>query len=136
MTNQESITRFDQGVDVRRPHSLASSGSCKWRGSLEYRYEDTQEVVSVPNVWYNQPYWERVSLIRFEARRMDDFADRIRDNPPFHMDADESVAIVLRYRERARRMREAADRMEAAGTKTHPVAASLMQLDFSDIAPL
>lgn len=120
---------FEQSVDVSRPHTLLTINT-RAHGSLLYRYDDTGEAVTVPNIWYNQPYLTRVGAVLYEADRRDEFATRIESCPPLHVSRDSAADIARRFRERANKIRSEAVRMKGAGSDSHPVAASRIELDF------
>lgn len=120
---------FGQSIDITRPHTLLTVDT-KHNGQLEYRYDDTQEVVTVPNIWYNQTYQTRVAGVRWQAQLRDEAADRYLRVPPLNLTKPQIDQVAAQYRSSARRIRSEADRMQAAGVATHPVAASHMQLDF------
>lgn len=119
---------FQQGIDSKRPHTLLTIDT-RFSGSLSYRYEDTGQVVSVPNIWYNQPYHARVWKLRADAKQQETYALQA-DKIPFGCTPEAAAASASYHRERAAEIGAYADRMEAAGSLTHPVAASHMP--FSD----
>lgn len=129
MTDQTQQPQFIQSLDVERPHSLLTKDT-KFAGSLEYRYDDTGEVVSVPNIHYNQPFDQRAEAVRFDAQRADEQAESILKSAPVYITTERAAELSRLHRERAARIRAEADRMIAAGVKTHPVAAARMQLDY------
>lgn len=63
------LALFEQSIDHSRPHVLMTVNT-KHAGSLEYRYGDAGEVVSVPNIWYNQTCQVRAAALRWEAFRL------------------------------------------------------------------
>jgi hypothetical protein len=66
---------FQQSLDRTRPHEHLDVRTetlrkqNKWPGHLVYRYLDTDDVVIVPNCWYNQPVAWRVAHMRWHAAR-------------------------------------------------------------------
>ena len=120
---------FTQALDVSRPHTLLTIDVVR-SGSLTYRYDDTQERVTVPNIWYNQTFQSRVAAIRMDAKRRDESSDRYQRNPTVGLSADSVDRIVQQLRHRATLMRQEADRLEAAGVDSHPVFASRLDLGF------
>lgn len=126
---------FSQFIDITRPHTLLTVDS-KHNGSLEYRYDDTNEVVTVPNIWYNQTYQTRVEYVLWLAKLKDEAAQKYRRAPPHTASESDIDRVVAQLRASASRIRSEAGRMEAAGSATHPVAASHMQLDFDVDATL
>ena len=125
-------TQFAQGIDTSRPHTLLTS-DVTHSGSLLYRYDDTQEMINVPNIWYNQPFQVRVAVVRFEAKDQDERAARLAKFPqPHDLSPAAVAAIVERFHARAARIRAEADKMEAAGDPARPVAASQIELDYGE----
>lgn len=120
---------FHQSVDSDRPHTLLTEDT-RHSGSLVFRYDDSGELITVPNIWYNQTYLARVSAVRFYAQRQREFADRMMRNPPFQHTQSAVDDIVRRIIQRAERIEAEADRMATEGRDSHPVAASRMQLDY------
>lgn len=121
---------FSQALDTTRPHSLLTRNAAN-SGCLEYRYDDTGLHVRVPNCPYNQPYWMRVDYLRnWLARNADLKAEQWLRNPPFGASPEQAKAMALKHQTYARTIRAEADRMERAGSSTHPVAASSMILHF------
>jgi hypothetical protein len=122
---------FEQCIDVNRPHTLLTENT-QHCGSLLYRYNDTGESVTVPNIWYNQTYQVRVQSLLFEAARTQEMGEKFMANPPSRMSAEAAQNIGLRYLERAERIRSEARRMQKAAIAGYPVAASRMELDFGE----
>jgi hypothetical protein len=122
---------FQQSIDAGRPHTLLTK-DVRVSGSLEYRYDDTGQRVSVPNIWYNQCYQTRVAAINSQADLCEGQAKQYLKSPPYQVSPDAAANIAQRYKERAARIRIEARRIEAASNRTKPVAASLLALDFGD----
>ena len=122
---------FEQQLDASRPHTLLTTDT-KYSGSLQYRFDDTDEVVTVPNIWYNQTYQTRAAAVRFEAQRADEMAAKYDRCPPLGMTPNASKDVARRYRERAALIRAEADRMIAAGEADFPVRAALLTLDYGN----
>jgi hypothetical protein len=57
---------FAQSIDRSRPRGLLTANPLR-SGSLQYRYTDTDETITVPNIWYNQTVESNVSRIRYDA---------------------------------------------------------------------
>lgn len=57
-----TYSTFAQGLDTSRPHTPLTE-NIQFSGSLLYRYEDTKEEVTVPNIWYNQTFQIRASCL-------------------------------------------------------------------------
>lgn len=114
---------FAQGLDSSRPHTLLTEG-IKVSGSLLYRYDDTREEVTVPNIWFNQPFQIRAASLRWQAQRQEDAAARYESNPqPYNLEKEKIAAFVDRMRGLAAMMRAKADRLEATGDIFRPVFA-------------
>jgi hypothetical protein len=126
---QQVRAAFAQSVDVTRPHTLLTE-DCRHSGSLLYRYDDTAELVTVPNVPYNQPAAERVQYIRWQADGVHDQAQRLRTNPPYGVSEAVARRMVQSRLERAERMRREAARVERADRPGYPVEASRLDVDF------
>lgn len=124
-------TQIEQSIDPARPHTLLT-GDIRRSGSLVYRYDDTGETVSVPNIWYNQPFDARVSVVRWDAEKQAEHAAQIKKYPPFGLSPSAVADLARRYLERAARIRAEAARMEAAGECSRPVAASRIPLNYGD----
>lgn len=126
------ITPFQQSLDKARPHTLLTSNP-KTCGSLDYRYDDTQETVRVPNIWYNQPSYLIVSYLRWKAQVKDESADSLLKYPPPKLTVEIISNIVNQYRASANLFRSEALRMEEAHIPTHPVVASHLQLNLANL---
>jgi len=120
---------FAQFVDVGRPHTLLTENT-RFSGSLLYRYDDTGELNTVPNAWYNQTAQTRAAYTRFQAKNADDFAAQMLKCPPLGMTQAAATQIAGRYRARAAQIRSEADRIERLSVPSHPVAAGRTQLDY------
>lgn len=120
---------FAQVLDIHRPHTLLTTNARR-SGVLEYRYDDTQETVIVPNIWYNQTWQTRVEAIRFDAFLAEEQAQKYEKNPPRGVTPKMAADIARRYRKRAARIRSEADRMAAACVDGYPVQASRADLDY------
>ncbi|MDK9702495.1 MAG: hypothetical protein OEL20_05095 [Sulfuritalea sp.] len=131
MTTPQSPPTFQQCLDPARPHTLLTEDTRR-SGTLPYFYDDTQERVAVPNVWYNQTFQTRVATVRWNAMRVFERAAQIQRSPPYGLTPAAAADIARRYRARGERMRTEADRMEAAGRALHPVAASHLPLNYGD----
>lgn len=75
---------FSQSLDRSRPHELLPQrvkgkeldpSRC---GNLRYRYTDTAETCTVPNIWYNQTRDMRVSWWEFEVSRRQEHVKSVR----------------------------------------------------------
>lgn len=75
---------FAQSIDRERPRELVlplfkgEPVDPSKMGSLKYRYLDTGETATVPNIWYNQTVEMRLSWWEFEARRTREQANAAR----------------------------------------------------------
>lgn len=65
MTPTNTATR-QQEVDTTRAHELLTENP-EYAAQLVYRYADTGETISVPNVWYNQTPAYRVMCLLARA---------------------------------------------------------------------
>jgi len=102
---------FAQSIDRSRPRGLLTANPLR-SGSLQYRYTDTDETITVPNIWYNQTVESNVSRIRYDATCHDEKVRELTEKPPYGY----SKAAVRReiglYRRRALIARQAADKLE------------------------
>lgn len=75
---------FSQSLDRSRPHELlipelkGKPQDPSRMGNLTYRYLDTDETVTVPNIWYNQTVAMRLSWWEFEVRRTEQQLAQVR----------------------------------------------------------
>lgn len=125
----ERAAAFEQSLDVCRPHTLLTLNT-KRSGQLLYRYDDSGELIRVPNVWYNQTADVRAAAVRWDAAQQFRMADEIEARPPLDMTRSAAAQIAARYRERGRRIEGEARRMEAASRAGHPVEAARMAMDY------
>lgn len=120
-------------INISRPHTLLTQ-SPRFSAQLEYRYDDTNEVVSVPHLWYNRPYTESVFKLEEDAKREELYAtqidkialgyDPLTASPQQKEEYSTTLKNARKHRERAEDIRAYAARMEEIGSPTHPVAAS------------
>jgi hypothetical protein len=106
--------RFSQVLDKNRSHTLLTTNT-KQSGQLLYRYNDTGEETLVPNVWYNQTYQCQVESLRWYAQQDIERAIKVETRPPVGMTKAASDQIAQRYREKAARLNEEADRIQSEG---------------------
>jgi hypothetical protein len=128
--NQNTTPVLNQSIDYKRPHTLLTK-SQKQAGSLLYRYDDTQEVTLVPNIWYNQPYMARVEYMRWRANLHYANAEKVLTSPPKGLSSKDISELISRCRTQAIEIEALAAKIEAAGVATHPVAASNISLHLS-----
>lgn len=99
---------------VHSPHKLLTDLT-QPTDTLTYLYTETNEVVSVPNVWYNQPYHYRMEMLLIEAdvlwARMNGFIVAARK--------DEALRCYVQYTHRLAAWRW----LKANGDPAYPVAA-------------
>lgn len=75
---------FSQSLDRSRPHELlvpmvkGKPQDPSRMGNLTYRYLDTDETVTVPNIWYNQTVAMRLSWWEFAVRRTEQQLAQVR----------------------------------------------------------
>lgn len=123
-TGSSAEGSFAQALNADRPHTLLTSNP-KRSGTLAYRYDDTGEVVRVPNIWYNQTFQTRVATIRWDAQVLDDQAAMFEQHPPLGMSVVAAADIAGRLRLKAAQRRAQADVIELAGNPAYPVLASV-----------
>ena len=114
---------FEHSIDHSRPHALMTV-TTKHAGSLEYRYGDTGQVVSVLNIWYNQTCQVRAAALRWEASRLCADTAAYQRNPPFVEYEAALENVVTRMLLSATRLNAEADGLEQAGRAAFPVAAT------------
>lgn len=119
---------FQQTIDADRPHTLLTLDT-RTSGTLRYRYDDTQQEVEVPNIWYNQTYKERAEAVRWQAQTREEAARWYAKYPPVGQAAPDVAIVIEGLLARAARIRAEAARLESAGSGTHPVAASRLPLN-------
>lgn len=115
--------RHEASIDVARPHQLLSHDP-KRVATLEYRYTDTNEVVTCPNIWYNQPFETRLDALSFQAEQIEASVRKLQDMPPILMTAEDLAATSARMTGIANRLRDIAKRVKDAADPAFPVAAS------------
>lgn len=102
---------FAQSLDRSRPRELLTGNPLR-SGSLEYRYTDTGETTTVPNIWYNQTIEAIVSRIRYDATCHDEKVRQLTESPPIGYSKEAIRREISQYRNRAIIAREAAHRLE------------------------
>ncbi len=103
------MKNFKQQIDVSRNPILLTKEP-KRCIHLEYQYPDTQEFVTVPNIWYNQLPRNRAADLELESDKMIEEANKIRKNPSIYGFTKESEDnIAERYEKRATAMKNEAD---------------------------
>ncbi|GBG14579.1 uncharacterized protein NMK_2178 [Novimethylophilus kurashikiensis] len=103
---------YAESVCTFNPHTLVAGDVAAER--LEYLYPETGEVVSVPNVWFNQTYTLRAEALKDEAVSLLIQADELlRDG---FLAKAESLRETAGYREAAARW------MLMMGNPQYPVA--------------
>lgn len=119
-------------LDVDRPHSLVQGDA--WASlELAYRYEDTGEVVVVPNLLCNQTWAMCCEWFMFEAHCDEQRAQQYLGDRPDHMTAEQAERLAKRYRERAERIYAERQRVAAFFDAKYPVAASRVKMDFGPL---
>ena len=116
-----------QCVDAARPHTLLTESPRK-SPTLLYRYDDSGEEVTVPNLWYNQPFSVRADYLGWLASLREEAAEALEKRPPAGLQPHAVKLLAESYREQAVKLRSASQRLMAAGCPVHPVAASLLPL--------
>lgn len=99
MTTSNTATR-QQEVDTARPHELMTENP-EYASQLVYRYADTGEIVTVPNVWYNQTDAYRVMCLLARAEYFRQKAERFIRTPDDRISETGNRQIAQRYRDRA-----------------------------------
>jgi hypothetical protein len=102
---------FAQDLDTDRPHTLITENT-KRACVLLYRYDDTQELVAVPNSDYKQTYQERVDAMCGDAKLVDCRADILEKLNPDELSPEVVNNIVSRLRIRADNLRAEASKIE------------------------
>jgi hypothetical protein len=76
---------FAQSFDRTRPHELVvpvhlgKAADPTRMSCLQYRYLDTQETVTVPNIWYNQTKAMRVAYWQWQASYLAEHVARAKE---------------------------------------------------------
>ena len=115
---------FQQTIDQNRPHTCLT-GNTKFSGQLEYRYDDTGETVTVPNIWYNQSYRTRAEASLWEAERKLESALEIETDMRSTLSLESRIQIATRIRVGAAELRELARKLMEAGDDKFPVKATM-----------
>lgn len=89
---------LEQSLDKTRPHQLVASSDPRRGGHLIYRYTDSGQLVSVPNVSYNQTAAVKAAVTRFAIAQIQEKIDASKRDTRLSPDAREDIA--RRYRAR------------------------------------
>ena len=89
---------LEQSLDKTRPHQLVASSDPRRGGHLIYRYTDSGQLVSVPNVSYNQTAAVKAAVTRFAIAQIQEKIDAAKRDTRLSPHAREDIA--RRYRER------------------------------------
>lgn len=100
MTPPNTATR-QQEVDTTRAHELLTENP-EYATQLVYRYADTGEIISVPNVWYNQTPAYRVMCLLAQAEYFRRKAENFLKAPDDRLSEAGNQQIAQRYLGRAR----------------------------------
>lgn len=84
-TPANQVIPFAQGLDRTRPLTLVPGQ--KRKGSLVWRYDDSQELVTVPDIWYNQPVEWRIEAATWQVKAIREAHSQRKANPPADMNA-------------------------------------------------
>lgn len=109
-----------QSLDRTRPFDLVS-GSIRTH-QLCYRYTDTNELVRVPNVWYNQPVAWRIDYIEWQLLDLREKLSKLEKQGPIPLDGKPRSAggtgtwytLEDELQEGMRRHRDQIQRLEAS----------------------
>lgn len=99
---------FQQMLSRKRPHTLLTqdqTATC----ALVYRYLDTGETATVPNVWYNQPPALRMMG---HAEQVERYAKKLEVNPAKNLTPAENQKLIEQYRQRAQAFRDTAEKLK------------------------
>lgn len=89
---------LEQTLDRTRPHQLVSSSDPRRGGHLIYRYTDSGQLVSVPNMSYNQTAAVKAAVTRDAIAQIQEKIDASKRDTRLSPDAREDIA--RRYRAR------------------------------------
>jgi len=89
---------LEQTLDRTRPHQLVSSSDPRRGGHLIYRYSDSGQIVSVPNMSYNQTAAVKAAVTRDAIALIQEKIDASKRDTRLSPHAREDIA--RRYRER------------------------------------
>lgn len=105
---------FQQFLDRKREHALLSADPAA-EGMLRYQYLDTGQIVTVPNIWYNQTQASRIAAILYQAEACDRRASDLERAPVKSLSAADNQKLVERYRRQAQTLRMDAEKLKAEG---------------------
>lgn len=105
---------YAEQLDRTRRHQLLSEPSV-FALSLRYRYADTGETVTVPNVWQNQTPEMRATALRARADVLEKSAGALASELPGGVHAGEAEDVIERVRTEVNRLRRQALLMEQTG---------------------
>lgn len=95
---------FKRSVDRSRPHILEGEFNPQ-AAVFTYRYTDTDERVTVPNIWNNRPQQMLAEAEEQAAVRAEERARRLLESPPPGVEADQVEALASYHRIKAERLR-------------------------------
>jgi hypothetical protein len=105
------LADFSQSIDRTRPRTLLTQDPIR-SGTLQYRYTDTGETVTAPNIWYTQTVEANVARLRFQAEQKDEHARKLSEDPPYGESKQTLRREIARARAYAELLREAARKLE------------------------
>jgi hypothetical protein len=105
---------FAQSLDRSRSRTLLTSHPSR-SPDLQYRYDDSGQTVTVPNIWYNQTIEARVGHLRWQAQNYEIRAAAVRDNKPYWVAPRLALKLADRLMTRGLVYREVAKRLEHDG---------------------
>ena len=103
---------YADDLDRSRPSELLTADA-QYSITLQYRYLDSGDTVTVPNVWKNQNASLRAAALRARALVLDKSAIALREDPPAGMQQAEAAAAAERVQGEAQRLRDLASVLES-----------------------
>lgn len=119
-------------LDISRPHSLLH-GNAWTCVDLAYRYDDTGEVVVVPNLLCNQTWPMCCEWFMFEAHCDEQRAQQYLAGRPPNMTEEQANSLAARYIQRAEQIHAEIKRVAALFDPKYPVAVSREKMDFGPL---
>jgi hypothetical protein len=102
---------FAQSLDRSRPRTLLTNHPSR-SPDLRYRYDDSGQTVTVPNIWYNQTIEARAGHLRWQAENYEIRAAALRANKPYWLAPQLVLKLADRLMTRGLVYREVAKRLE------------------------
>ena len=112
LVNPSSGLFFErQPLDRSRPHTLIR-GALFGTPVLEYHYDDTNETVTVLNIWENQTPEMRIASLKHTASVLEGIAETFKHCPMLQKSTEDNIRMAQDYRRRATLYRLMAQRLE------------------------